>query len=181
MSIRDKIIKLFASGRVSGDEVGVRELMNKMPGELRASVSKECRYMEAMGLLSSERANNWHHGKRFLFKPTQLLLDCGTLAFHADTLARILSVPMTNKDLRYALTSACGKKIGKREIQATLEELIGVGRVTRAPGGSAKYPRYVRKGMCVTGSELVAVAAAWARAGGARPLVCHQSSALHWR
>lgn len=162
-TIGDKIIRAFRSGAVSGDSAGVKEIMRVIPGgDNRPSVSKECRYLAALGILRDESIANGNHGRRYVFYPTKLLADSGELAPSTATMKRLLAVPMTFKDLRYAMRLACGTRVHRDRVLELVEELLKSGAVVREPGASVQYARFAlaKNG---GGNALAAVAQAWAR------------------
>lgn len=163
MNIRDKITRAMMREGLPDAGAGVRELMAEMPEERRDSVSKECQYMAACGLLAAVMVNNRNHGKKFLYRPTALLGDAGSMEVCESTVLRILEMPLSMKELRYTMASATGTNAPRRMISSMVENLTLAGAVVQAPGGSVKYPRYVRAGHCATGIELDAVMVAWAR------------------
>lgn len=179
MNLRDRIMKLFRGGIHDGRDVDVALLMSKLPGTLRASVSKECQHMIRLGLLTGTRVKDWNHGKKSFYTPLPLLLDGGNMPFDAATISRLLVRPMTVKDLRYAIRSSCGQTVTASQVKRMLASLGDI--VTRAPGGSVKYPRYVIAASGEGGVTLGDVARAWAGLPGAWAGGVRKSNELRWR
>lgn len=168
MNLRDRITKLFKAGIHTGRDpragVDVKLMLSRMPGALRASVSKECQQMIRLGLLVGTRVPDWNNGKKYFYSPTPLLLEGGAMPFDASTVTVLLRLPMTVKDLRYAIRSVCGVEVTAGQVQRIL---LGMGaNIVSAPGGSVKYPRFIAAASdSASGVSLAQVARAWARAG----------------
>lgn len=168
MTIRGRVIRLFVEDPTPR---GVRELVlaPSLRGVQRNAVSKECLELTGMGLLSVERLANGRHRKRFIFTPQALLLRAGTLAVSNANLLRIVKAaryPLSNKDIRYAMTSLCDRGVTKSEVQEALDTLTREGDLVIA-GTSTKYPLYqVRVDGQAPWCRLALVTYSWAAGSG---------------
>jgi hypothetical protein len=174
--IRDRIIRLFVDDPTPR---GTRELTAALRDDDPRAVAKECLHLSSMGLLDAKRMDNWRHGKRYVFTPQTLLLSAGTLLVSNSTLLRIVKAstrPISNKEIRYAMSSLCDRKVTRREVQKALDTLMQQGEIALT-GTSTKYRRryHVRARDSAPWCRLASVTREWAAGRvsverGARPV-----------
>jgi len=157
MTVRKNIVRIFQDGKPRL----VRELLEVMPaGTKRPAASKECQYLAGLGLLTSSRVDNWHHGKCYRFAPSPQLLQAASLPFCKQVVVETIMNaprPVSNRDIRLVLAIICKEKVTRRMVQAELDVLEARGSIVIS-GQSTRYPRYR-----MPSSEV----AAWRRLGDA--------------